>query len=65
MQMDEMNDDRVAKRIFDTAAEQQRGNEPSMHNKVDVWCDCCSCEAEPYWLEAMQAVHEHDADNEH
>ena len=25
----------------------------SMHNGVDVSCDCCSCEAEPYWLEAM------------
>lgn len=25
----------------------------SMHDGVEVWCDCCSCEAEPYWLEAM------------
>ncbi|PYG01272.1 hypothetical protein D893_02104 [Thioalkalivibrio sp. ALE21] len=23
---------------------------PSMHEGVEVWCDCCSCEAEPYWL---------------
>jgi hypothetical protein len=22
----------------------------SMHDGVAVWCDCCSCEAEPYWL---------------
>lgn len=21
----------------------------SMHEGVAVWCDCCSCEAEPYW----------------
>jgi hypothetical protein len=21
----------------------------SMHDGVAVWCDCCSCEAEPYW----------------
>ena len=21
----------------------------SMHEDVAVWCDCCSCEAEPYW----------------
>jgi hypothetical protein len=21
----------------------------SMHNGVALWCDCCSCEAEPYW----------------
>ena len=22
----------------------------SMHDGVPVWYDCCSCEAEPYWL---------------
>lgn len=27
----------------------------SMHEDVPVWYDCCSCEAEPYWLEAMEA----------
>lgn len=26
----------------------------SMHDGVEVWCDCCSCEAEPYWIEAMK-----------
>ena len=25
----------------------------SMHDGVEVWCDCCSCEAEPYWTEAF------------
>ena len=25
----------------------------SMHADIPVWYDCCSCEAEPYWLEAM------------
>jgi hypothetical protein len=25
----------------------------SMHEGIPVWYDCCSCEAEPYWLEAM------------
>jgi hypothetical protein len=25
----------------------------SMHDGVEVWCDCCSCEAEPYWVEAF------------
>jgi hypothetical protein len=24
----------------------------SMHDGIAVWCDCCSCEAEPYWVEA-------------
>ena len=23
----------------------------SMHEDVPVWYDCCSCEAEPYWVE--------------
>lgn len=27
----------------------------SMHEDVPVWYDCCSCEAEPYWLQAMDA----------
>ena len=21
----------------------------SMHEGIAPWCDCCSCEAEPYW----------------
>ncbi len=32
----------------------------SMHDGVEVWCDCCSCEAEPYWVEAMQEEEERD-----
>lgn len=27
----------------------------SMHENVPIWYDCCSCEAEPYWLDAMEA----------
>jgi|GEM_PF-1675603 len=23
----------------------------SMHDGIAVWCDCCSCEMEPYWAE--------------
>lgn len=26
----------------------------SMHADVPVWYDCCSCEAEPYWQQAME-----------
>jgi hypothetical protein len=22
-----------------------------MHEGIAVWCDCCSCEIEPYWAE--------------
>ncbi len=27
----------------------QSRNSISMHDGIAVWCDCCSCEAEPYW----------------
>lgn len=30
----------------------------SMHDGVEVWCDCCTCEAEPYWVEAMKDYEE-------
>jgi len=30
------------------------GMSRSMHDGVEVWCDCCSCEAEPYWLAAFE-----------
>ncbi|MEW6765751.1 MAG: hypothetical protein AB1344_08190 [Pseudomonadota bacterium] len=26
----------------------------SMHENVPVWHDSCSCEAEPYWTEAVE-----------
>jgi hypothetical protein len=26
----------------------------SMHDGIPVWYDCCSCEAEPYWVAAME-----------
>lgn len=28
-------------------------NSLSMHTDVPVWYDCCSCEAEPYWIELV------------
>lgn len=30
------------------AGKKKRAN---MHEGIGVWCDCCSCEAEPYWAE--------------
>ena len=33
----------------------------SMHDGVEVWCDCCSCEAEPYWVEAMEEYRQPDS----
>ena len=37
------------------------GNPPvrkskSMHEGVAVWCDCCSCAAEPYWLAVAEEM---------
>ena len=28
-----------------------RKKRANMHEGIAVWCDCCSCEAEPYWVE--------------
>jgi hypothetical protein len=33
----------------------------SMHEDIPVWYDCCSCEAEPYWLEAMAQIETENA----
>jgi hypothetical protein len=35
------------------AAGGRRRRSKSMHDGVAVWHDCCSCEAEPYWLESV------------
>ncbi len=43
------------------AAHTKRKSALSMHEGVEVWQDCCCCEAEPYWLEAMAAKKEDDA----
>ena len=34
----------------------ERRRSPSMHEGIAVWCDRCSCEAEPYWVEAAEAM---------
>ncbi len=28
----------------------------NMHDGIAVWCDCCSCEAEPYWMELAEEM---------
>ncbi len=32
------------------------GRSLSMHEGVTEWCDCCSCEAEPYWMEVAEEL---------
>jgi hypothetical protein len=31
-------------------------NSKSMHEGIAVWCDCCSCAAEPYWLAVAEEM---------
>lgn len=32
-------------------------NKPmSMHEGIAPWCDCCVCEAEPYWAEVAEEM---------
>jgi len=38
---------------IETDSERHGRADMSMHDGVEVSCDCCSCEAEPYWLEAF------------
>lgn len=28
----------------------------SMHEGVANWCDCCVCEAEPYWMDVADEM---------
>ena len=28
----------------------------SMNDGIAVWCDCCSCEAEPYWVAVAEEM---------
>jgi len=60
----------------DTRARDRTGTEPlparagepppaqskSMHEGVAVWCDCCSCEMEPYWAEIAREMHDSGSD---
>ena len=39
-----------------TPAEKGGKYSKSMHNCVAVWCDCCSCEAEPYWAAVSDKI---------
>ena len=39
-----------------TPSAKERCKSLSMHEGIAVWCDCCSCEAEPYWVEAAEAM---------
>ena len=38
------------------SADTKRKKSISMHDGIAVWCDCCSCEAEPYWAELAEEM---------
>ncbi|WP_096363961.1 MULTISPECIES: hypothetical protein [Thiohalobacter] len=33
----------------ETTERKEKRRSLSMHDGIAPWCDCCSCEAEPYW----------------
>lgn len=39
-----------------TSADKGRGKSISMHDGVAVSSDCCTCAAEPYWLEVAEEL---------
>jgi hypothetical protein len=48
-----------------TTTQHAKGMTKSMHDGIAIWCDCCSCEMEPYWAEvAMEMgviIRDHEA----
>jgi hypothetical protein len=38
------------------AAEPAVARRLSMHEGIASWCDCCSCEAEPYWAAVAEEL---------
>ena len=47
-------DTRLGEQEAGPVSETGPGDSLSMHANVPVWCDCCTCEAEPYWVEAFR-----------
>jgi hypothetical protein len=37
-------------------AEMKERKRANMHEGIGVWCDCCSCEAEPRWVEVAEEL---------
>jgi len=46
------------------AGRQPEAMSKSMHDGIAVWCDCCSCEMEPYWAEVAREMEVQSGDNE-
>lgn len=50
----ETRDDTATTGTAHPAAERRK--RLSMHEGIAVWADCCSCAAEPYWLEVAEEM---------
>jgi hypothetical protein len=37
-------------------ADRKKRKRANMHDGIGVWCDCCSCEAEPRWVEVAEEL---------
>lgn len=37
-------------------ADKKQRKSLSMHDGIAVWCDCCSCEMEPYWAAVAEEM---------
>jgi len=47
-----------------TARRRPETRSKSMHDGIPVWCDCCSCEMEPYWAEIAREMGAEFSDHE-
>lgn len=47
------DDNRAGRDGSETPSEAYERRVVSMHENVPIWHDSCSCEAEPYWIEAL------------
>ena len=52
------NNQSSAKACADTYpnAPRPKKKRSNMHEGIAVWCDCCSCEAEPLWREVAEKL---------
>lgn len=37
-------------------ADRKKKKRVNMHDGTAIWCDCCSCEAEPRWVEVAEEL---------
>ncbi|GAB3514662.1 hypothetical protein [Photobacterium alginatilyticum] len=43
-------------RVRQVSRQLDRNKRKNMHEGIAPWCDCCVCEAEPYWAEVAEEM---------